>query len=70
MCLQKCAKEQCPNIPTLSREFVLRSGKVTDLSTTYSKTDATLNKITWKKFGDEKVFETKLRFQIKLDDFR
>ncbi len=28
------------------------------------------NSINWKKFGDEKVFETKLRFQIKIDDFR
>ena len=49
--------------------FVIRTGKVTDLDEFYSNTDATLAMISWKKFGDEKVFETKLRFQIKIDDF-
>ena len=26
--------------------------------------------IKWKEFGDEKIFTSKLRFQIKLDDYR
>jgi hypothetical protein len=50
--------------------FFSRSGKVTDLNEFYLNTDATLARINWKKFGEEKIFETKLRFQIKVDDFR
>ena len=48
----------------------VRSGKATDLSTEYAKTDATLQMIKWRKFGHERIFENKLRFQIRIDDFR
>ena len=47
-----------------------RSGKTTDLSETYAKTDAALQVVKWRKFGSEKIFENKLRFQIRIDDFR
>ncbi len=47
-----------------------RSGKNTDLSNEYARTDRTLNNIEWRKYGNEKIFENKLRFQIRIDDFR
>lgn len=47
-----------------------RSGKTTDLTPSYASTDAYLQKIKWRKFGKEKIFENKLRFQIRIDDFR
>ena len=48
----------------------VRSGTATDLSAEYAKTDATLQMIKWRKFGHERIFENKLRFQIRIDDFR
>ena len=47
-----------------------KSGKVTDLSKEYSATDLSLIDLTWKEFGKEKIFQNKLRFQIRIDDFR
>ena len=47
-----------------------RSGKNTDLTEQYSKTDRALAAIKWREFGKEKIFENKLRFQIRVDDFR
>jgi hypothetical protein len=48
-----------------------RSGaKNSDLTATYEDTDRSLASIEWKSFGGEKIFSSKLRFQIKLDDFR
>jgi hypothetical protein len=48
-----------------------RSGKNTDLSQEFANTDQSLNDIEWKgNFGKEKIFENKLRFQIRMDDFR
>ena len=47
-----------------------RSGKSTDLKTEYADTDQSLQDIKWKKFGTEKIFQSKLRFQIRIDDFR
>ena len=47
-----------------------RSGKITDLSKDYAKTDEALQDTKWRKFGTEKIFENKLRFQIRIDDFR
>ena len=41
-----------------------------DLNLVYEKTDQTLTNIEWQAFGSEKIFTSKLRFQIKLDDFR
>ena len=48
----------------------VRSGKATDLSKEYANTDASLQLVIWKKFGTERIFENKLRFQIRIDDFR
>ena len=47
-----------------------KSGKATDLSEEYAKTDRALNDIRWREFGQDKIFENKLRFQIRIDDFR
>ena len=47
-----------------------RRGSITDLSEEYTETDRMLNEVTWRQFGDEKIFENKLRFQIRIDDFR
>ena len=47
-----------------------RSGKTTDLSKEYGRTDTALREIKWRNFGPEKVFENPLRFQIRIDDFR
>mgnify|MGYP007064226399 CR=1 FL=1 len=47
-----------------------KSGKTTDLSTQYARTDEALRKVEWRVFGPEKVFENPLRFQIRIDDFR
>ena len=35
-----------------------KSGKTTDLSKFYAKTDAALQEVQWRRFGPEKVFET------------
>ena len=48
----------------------IRSGKATDLSKEYSDTDMALNGIRWREFSNERIFENKLRFQIRIDDFR
>ena len=48
----------------------VRSGKATDLSKNYAATDAALSNITWREFSDDRIFENKLRFQIRIDDFR
>ena len=47
-----------------------KSGKTTDLSKEYAKTDRALRTVNWRVFGPEKVFENPLRFQIRIDDFR
>ena len=47
-----------------------KSGKTTDLTKEYAATDTTLINLNWKKFGKERIFENKLRFQIRIDDFR
>ena len=47
-----------------------KSGKATDLSEEYAATDRALNSIKWREFGQDKIFENKLRFQIRIDDFR
>ena len=47
-----------------------KSGKTTDLTKFYGKTDGALRKVQWRSFGPEKVFENPLRFQIRMDDFR
>ena len=48
----------------------VRSGKATDLSKEYANTDAALQLVRWRDFGTERIFENKLRFQIRIDDFR
>ena len=48
----------------------MRSGKATDLSEVYADTDSAMMDVRWRKFGEERIFENKLRFQIRLDDFR
>ena len=48
----------------------VRSGKATDLTKEYGRTDETLQNIKWRSFGHERIFENKLRFQIRIDDFR
>ena len=48
----------------------VRSGKATDLSKAYARTDEALQSIQWRQFGTERIFENKLRFQIRIDDFR
>ena len=47
-----------------------KSGKATDLTKEYAATDLSLIGLTWKEFGKEKIFQNKLRFQIRIDDFR
>ena len=47
-----------------------KSGLSTDLTKEYEATDAAIQRIEWKEFGQEKIFENKLRFQIRIDDFR
>ena len=47
-----------------------RSGKPTDLTGEYDETDKSLQAIKWRTFGPEKIFQNKLRFQIRVDDFR
>lgn len=47
-----------------------KSGKTTDLSKEYDNTNQALLGVKWRNFGDEKVFENPLRFQIRIDDFR
>ena len=46
------------------------TGEKIDLASTFIKTDKTITSAQWRVFGEEKLFATKLRFQIKLDDFR
>ena len=36
----------------------------------FVSTDDIINKIKWGNFGIDKIFSSKLRFQIRLDDFR
>ena len=45
-------------------------GSQTDLSGEFNATDATLQAIEWRQFGSERIFQNKLRFQIRIDDFR
>ena len=45
-------------------------GKLTDLSNEYGMTDKSIETLSWRKFGKERIFDSKLRFQIRLDDFR
>ena len=47
-----------------------KSGKATNLDKEYFKTDQSLINLQWKVYGKEKIFENKLRFQIRIDDFR
>ena len=47
-----------------------RTGQATDLSKQYETTNAALRNVQWRQFGEEKVFENPLRFQIRIDDFR
>ena len=47
-----------------------RSGKATNLDKAYGRTDQALQTVKWRRFGTERIFENKLRFQIRLDDFR
>lgn len=44
--------------------------KYTDLSAEYRKTDSALQAVEWRRFGEDKIFDSKLRFQIRVDDFR
>ena len=48
----------------------VRSGKATDLSKAYANTDQALQPVKWRKYSNERIFENKLRFQIRIDDFR
>ena len=47
-----------------------KSGKSTNLSREYTNTDNAINALRWKIYGTEKIFRNKLRFQIRIDDFR
>ena len=47
-----------------------KSGKATNLTREYAETDKALNELRWKQYGTEKIFRNKLRFQIRIDDFR
>ena len=47
-----------------------RSGKSTNLSREYLLTDQSLIALDWKTYGKERIFQNKLRFQIRIDDFR
>ena len=44
----------------------LRSGEIGDLSAVFAKTDRVLVKAAGKAYGNQKVFSSKLRFQVKL----
>ena len=41
-----------------------------NLAKAYARTDEALLDVKWRKYGTEKIFQNKLRFQIRLDDFR
>ena len=45
-------------------------GEKTNLTKEFQDTDRTIQKIRWKTYGPQKLFDTKLRFRIRLDDFR
>ena len=47
-----------------------KSGRTTNLTKEYIDTDNTLIGLKWKMYGQEKIFQNKLRFQIRIDDFR
>ena len=47
-----------------------KSGKTTNLSREYFLTDQQLIALDWKTYGKERMFQNKLRFQIRIDDFR
>ena len=47
-----------------------KSGRSTNLTKEYSNTDISLNALEWKPYGKQKIFRNKLRFQIRIDDFR
>ena len=55
---------------SLSVFLDVRTGKITDLSNEYANTDDSINAIEWREFGEDRIFENKLRFQIRIDDFR
>ena len=55
---------------SLSLFLDAKSGKATDLTKEYARTDRALRSVQWRPFGPEKVFENPLRFQIRIDDFR
>ena len=54
------------------RAFIMPSiqGEKTNLTKEFQDTDRTIQKIRWKTYGPQKLFDTKLRFRIRLDDFR
>ncbi|XP_059091667.1 soluble guanylate cyclase gcy-37-like [Tigriopus californicus] len=41
-----------------------------DLNAIFSRTDQDVDEVQWRPFSSDKIFSSKLRFQIKLDDFR
>ena len=41
-----------------------------NLTGDFQETDKSLLKVNWRPYGPAKLFSTKLRFQIRLDDFR
>ena len=47
-----------------------RSGKSTNLTEEFYLTDESLKGLDWKTYGKERIFQNKLRFQIRIDDFR
>ena len=47
-----------------------KSGKTSNLSGEYMLTDQHLIALDWKTYGKERMFQNKLRFQIRIDDFR
>ena len=47
-----------------------KSGKSTDLTREYARTDKAVREVAWRRYGPEKIFENNLRFQIRIDDFR
>ena len=48
----------------------ISKGEKTNLTKEFQDTDRTIQKIRWKTYGPQKLFDTKLRFRIRLDDFR
>ena len=48
----------------------ISQGEKTNLTKEFQDTDRTIQKIRWKTYGPQKLFDTKLRFRIRLDDFR